>query len=541
MASTVIDSLVVKLGLDSSDFKKGSKQATETFNRTKDNAKKTAKNLEEEGKRGAEFFNQLRKSAVLFFSAITAGRGFAEFAKYVVNTGAQLDRMSKNLGVGVETLSRWQGAVRQSGGTAEGALATFQNLSNSLTELKLTGNTGILPYLQALGVAVADANGKALPLDDILKDIGDKLNKLPRQDAYNIGKTLGLDEGTVNLLLKGRGEVEKLLAAQKAYSAADAEAARKAQENWERTKIEIERTTQALIIKLLPAFQKLTESMIKFADVAVPILAKGVDGFNAINEATNGWVLTLGIALVSLKAIGSILGISGGGIIGGLTGLASKLGSFAKLGGALGLFAYSAEAGKGEPDYIADAIKSGKYSGGKSLNQIMADAERANNLPAGTLASIVTQETGDNQDYINDPAKYHYNKDASGKRKSSAFGPFGILDSTAKQPGFGVTPLRDKSLAEQARFAAEYLAARRRASGGDLGKALAGYGEGSKYAMEVMARNGSMSGIYASGATGGNSSISVGEVKIYTNATDANGIAREIKPAIVRQADAGMR
>lgn len=540
MADTVIDSLVVKLGLDSSGFQKGSKKARQELNSTKENAKKTAKNLEEEGKRGAEFFNQLRKSAVLFFSALTVGRGFGEFAKYVVNTGAQLDRMSKNLGVSVETLSRWQGAVRQSGGTAEGALSTIQGLSNALTELKITGNTGILPYLQALGVAVADASGKAKPLDELLLDIGDKLQKVDRQDAYNIGRTLGLDEGTVNLLLKGRGEVEKLLASQKAYSAADAEAARKAQENWEKTKIEIERTTQALVIKLLPAFQQLTESMIKFADVAVPILAKGLDGFNAINNATNGWVLTLGLAAVSLRAISSLLGISGGGIIGGITGLASKLPSIAKLGGAAGLMAYSSDLGKGEPDYIANAIKSGKLGGG-SMNDMIAKAEKANGLPAGTLSSIVTQETGNNQDYIKDPSKHHYAKDASGKRKSSAFGPYGILESTAKNPGYGVAPLLDKSLAEQTRFAAEYLAARRKAAGGDLSKALAGYGEGSKYANEVMARTGSMSGVQMAGLGGGNSSISIGEIKVYTNATDANGIARDIKGSIIRQADGGMR
>ena len=71
---------------------------------------------------------------------------------------------------------------------------------------------------------------------------------------------------------------------------------------------------------------------------------------------------------------------------------------------------------------------------------------------------------------------------------STAFGPFGILESTAKDPGFGVVPLRDKSLAEQIRFSSEYLAARSKKGG--LGAGLAGYGEGAKYGQQVAARIG---------------------------------------------------
>jgi hypothetical protein len=72
---------------------------------------------------------------------------------------------------------------------------------------------------------------------------------------------------------------------------------------------------------------------------------------------------------------------------------------------------------------------------------------------------------------------------------STAFGPFGITESTAADPGFGVKPLADKSLPEQVRFASDYLAARSKAGGG-LQAGLAGYGEGAKYAQQVVSRVG---------------------------------------------------
>lgn len=125
---------------------------------------------------------------------------------------------------------------------------------------------------------------------------------------------------------------------------------------------------------------------------------------------------------------------------------------------------------------------------------LLADADKRNGFPAGTMQSIMQQETGGNAKYLNDPAAYHYAPNAEGKRiaghtgkVSTAFGPFGILESTGSKPGYGVAPLKDKSLEEQVRFASEYLAGRSKHAG-SLEAGLAGYGEGPKYAAKVMGR-----------------------------------------------------
>lgn len=115
-------------------------------------------------------------------------------------------------------------------------------------------------------------------------------------------------------------------------------------------------------------------------------------------------------------------------------------------------------------------------------------------LPDGLMQSIIVQEISGKGEYFDNPAKYHYEPGTDGKRKSTAFGPYGILDSTAKDPGYGVAPLKDKNnLEEQTRFATEYLAARIKdavAKGGTMEDGIAGYGEGMKYANDVMKRLG---------------------------------------------------
>lgn len=139
------------------------------------------------------------------------------------------------------------------------------------------------------------------------------------------------------------------------------------------------------------------------------------------------------------------------------------------------------------------------YSAPDELVQLLIEADKRNGFPVGTMASVMRQEIGSNTKYIQDPAAYHYPAGPDGRRVakhtgkvSTAFGPFGILESTAADPGYGVRPLQDKSLAEQVRFASEYLAARAKQAG-SLEQGLAGYGEGQKYSQQVLGRLGAPS------------------------------------------------
>lgn len=128
------------------------------------------------------------------------------------------------------------------------------------------------------------------------------------------------------------------------------------------------------------------------------------------------------------------------------------------------------------------------------IQALLAQAERFTGLPNGTMSSIMQQEVGAGAGrFLQDPSAYHYAKNAQGQRVaghtgkiSTAFGPFGILESTAAKPGYGVKPLANKTIEEQVRFASEYLAAR--SKNGGLEKGLSGYGEGARYASQVAGR-----------------------------------------------------
>jgi hypothetical protein len=573
--ATVIDSLVVKLGLDSKDFERGEKRVAEGLNKTRKQTDKIGGDVAASGKKAAEFFGQIERAAVKFFAVLTVGRGLADFTRTVISGGAQLDRLGSRLGESAAGLSRWQGAVRQSGGSAESLMATVQGLSQQFTQLKETGDAPIRMLLNQLGVSAADAAGKAKPILTLLTDIGDALEGKgwAESDKFNKLMAGGIDEGTANLLLKGAAERNRLLASQKEYSEADAKAAREAQERWEGAKLQIERTTQVLIIKMLPILERLAAGMVKFGEVSVPILEKVVSAFVAIDDATDGWSTALLLALATLRLI------TGAGILGGLSTLTAGLAKAGALGAA-GVGGYAAGT------YLNDKFISGTRAGdviGETVARVLAffgneETQRAIDINTGAVAAAgaaaggaAAGATGQSRaQRNNNPGNLEF-RGQSGAVPESGTGRFAKFQSSAEGVSALVKQLQrygtrgldtlDKIVNTYAPASENDTEAYISALSSRLGvtgntqldlnnpdtlsglvQGISRHESGSNYLSQQDILSGlQMAGVQGqpSGSAGGNTTI--GEVKVYTQATDVTGIARDIKGALIRQADTGMR
>ena len=221
--ATIIDSLLVKLGLDSSEFDAKKSKVDKGLKATGSEADKTGAKLKKSGKDGAEGFENVAKSAAKFLALIGGTMAVKRFAQDMIESSAALDRFSKNLGSNVETVTAWGSAAEVAGGSASGLQNTMSMLSKAQTQLMLTGESNLIPYLSALGVSMADVTtGKARPLNDMLMNIGQSLlARTPdRQTAFNMGQMMGIDADTLNLILRERKEVEALLKQQAEYAAA---------------------------------------------------------------------------------------------------------------------------------------------------------------------------------------------------------------------------------------------------------------------------------------------------------------------------------
>lgn len=313
--ATIIDSLLVKLGLDSAGFEAGKKKVDKGLKETGNEADKAGAKLKKTGKDGAQSFEAVAKSAAKFLAVIGGTVAIKRFVTDMIESNAALDRFSRNLETSVTTVSAWSKAAELAGGSAEGLQGTMDMLNRSQTELQLTGQSSLVPYLSALGVAMADVHGKARPVDDLLLDLADKFSRMDRSTANNMGRMMGIDQGTMNLLLKGRSEVELMIKRQKEHGAVtkqQAEESSKLREQIVRGTQTFQTFGRELVSQAAPALEKLFtlfESVgnwmrenKEFVQTFLTIMAVGLAGVAAATIPIN-------ITIAAVTALGAAIAL----------------------------------------------------------------------------------------------------------------------------------------------------------------------------------------------------------------------------------------
>lgn len=306
--TTLIEALVVTLGLDASAFKQGSKDVDKSLKDTKDNADRTAKDLQARGKVAAEFFGQIRNQVIALAATFTAGAGLKSFVDNITTADAAVGRTARNIDMTTEALSAWQGVAERADGSAQGITGSLQGLSQQFQQLYLTGQSAVVPYFRAVGVALADANGKMRPMGDILLDLSDRFSKMDPARAQALGKGMGLDEGTINVLMHGRAALVGLLAEQEKIgraNKADAEAAAQRQKAWRELLQASANLGRQILTVLTPAINAAVSALAKLAEWLErhPVL------FGTLAAAIGIAATTLTVALNDVLALRGFMGL----------------------------------------------------------------------------------------------------------------------------------------------------------------------------------------------------------------------------------------
>lgn len=244
MPATIIDALVVTLGLDGGPYKKAARDAAREQAKLKDSVKKGSNEV-------GDALAEVGRQAALLFLGFESLKGAINYFAGINVATANLGRFSKNLGESAHEVNTWDSAVELAGGTAQEAEKDLQALSSSITALKATGDVSPLILLfQRMGVAIYDAQGRTRKLTDLYKDLGDKLRQYNRADAFNLAQQAGLSASTFNLIRAEADERERMLRTAEANNAVTDEAVQKAedlQQQW-RT---IGQTIKGVAVELL--------------------------------------------------------------------------------------------------------------------------------------------------------------------------------------------------------------------------------------------------------------------------------------------------
>ena len=269
MASTVIDSLVVLLGLDASNFKKGretaEKETGETARKAKASADAITKSLTEVGRTIAGLF--------LGFESVS---GFTKFLGNLNSGEAALGRTAANIGMGAHELNKWGNAAKLAGSDASDVQAAFTDLTNDAQKFFVTGERSpLINTLVQYGVNLKDSNGQLRNQGEIFEELADKTAVYGRQYQNFALKQAGITQGEINYLTQSKAlRDDQLRLAERNNNVTDDSVARaqKLQEYWRNVGTQIEAAGQKILSSVTPAIEHVltvaTEVFDQFKDTS---------------------------------------------------------------------------------------------------------------------------------------------------------------------------------------------------------------------------------------------------------------------------------
>lgn len=191
--------------------------------------------------------------------AKTTITGAFEDAANIQAISATADALGETIG-NVDAFGR---AATALGGDAQGARDSLTDMAEKMGEAMTDVESGAAKAFTALGIKLKDVNGHAKPAVQGILELAGAVEGLDKAQAVFKIKELGItDNRTVEMVLKGRKELERLIARQKeqgVLTKENAEEARKFTEAWGKLNNAMENIGLGISTALMPAFTKVLD------------------------------------------------------------------------------------------------------------------------------------------------------------------------------------------------------------------------------------------------------------------------------------------
>lgn len=249
--ATVIDKLLVQIGLDSKGLNKGMdatlKKLKESEKQTGKIAKNNRKNyrqiIDDTEEHTEALKDENKQYAVLGATLKGMAKGFVAIAasKKVLSEISDLsnvERVSKFLGMTTTQVGTLQKISENVGDSSQSVLNSVADIYDKITGLEVEGKSSqLFAYFNRIGVSVTDQNGKLKDTRTLLTDIRKGLMGISdeRKRAY-MARQMGLGEGLTYLFSKDDAEFNKAIDTAEKQSESIDKAAKSAQSATESVK-----------------------------------------------------------------------------------------------------------------------------------------------------------------------------------------------------------------------------------------------------------------------------------------------------------------
>ncbi|MFT9441033.1 MAG: hypothetical protein ABF593_04640 [Acetobacter papayae] len=284
--ATVIDALVITLGLDPKGVKKGSAEAEVAMGKARSAAGKMGDGIDRGAQQGADAIRKLSREALSFFAVLTAGKTLKAFVADTTASNIALGNMARNIGTSAQSLGAWQNVAAAFGGTASDVSGSMQSLVSQFQTIDGRQNLGRV--FGQLGVGLAGANGQIRDMNELLPDLARAAQRLGPQQFSALGSQAGFSQGFINMLEQGPGKIQSLYRALKAYAptAEDVKKSGELQMAWVRLTAQSESFGRSIMTSLTPEVHELMDILSGLIDKNKDWIRQDIDGYaKRINKA----------------------------------------------------------------------------------------------------------------------------------------------------------------------------------------------------------------------------------------------------------------
>lgn len=190
-----IDELFIALGLKTDGVKKGAKEAESAISGMTSSI--------------------VAKLGVLSAGAAAALSIFSRFGEYVAQADA-MGKLADALDVDIEKMHAWGEAAARAGGSVEGFQGSLQSLTAQLARQATVGTSRAAKMLEGVGIDAGEL-GRQRQAFDVMMDLAEKAESMGKQEFFGLGRSLGLDQGTIMLLQQGRAALKEQIRLQKEF------------------------------------------------------------------------------------------------------------------------------------------------------------------------------------------------------------------------------------------------------------------------------------------------------------------------------------
>lgn len=337
--ATIVDALLVTLGLDTKEYEKGTKKAEKELaefdkkradsEKHNEDAKRKAakeqelrfKNQQLQDKAVNEALGHMRNQLIAIGGLFMAGQGLIAFAKSSIDTAANVGRLAENTSMAKKEIAGLDQAFKRTGGSAEEAQSTIGMLAKNLANMNMGIESNVPEFARFGGDmnhgALKDAKSYLLAIADLLH----KINKENPSKAWMVAGRLGLGDTAFNLLKQGRKAVQAQIADGARMSGFNDEMtdqAREAQKTWADMTVEMASVGNAVLLPVLQEIDKwmkehkkdIDDWLIKLREFLRQVTPGTIEKIGDAFEFVGSAIMAMVNALLKLRPLMDSLGLT---------------------------------------------------------------------------------------------------------------------------------------------------------------------------------------------------------------------------------------